>query len=120
MFFTIPYNNSTIIGTTDTQYTGDLDNVKATSEDIQYLVSSFNSFSTVKLKADDIVDVYAGLRPLAYAGRKSTMSSMSRDVQLVEEGNVLTVVGGKYTTHQAVARDVLGLILERVRSGYQL
>ena len=57
---------------------------------------------------------YAGLRPLACKKNKLFASSMSRDVQLVEDGNVLTLVGGKYTTHRSVARKAVDIILKRV------
>jgi len=114
VFFTIPYYGDTIIGTTDTYYDGDLDNVKATPDDIKYLLSAFNSFSKVKLGLNDILYTYAGLRPLASKSNKLFASSMSRDVQLVEDDNVLTLVGGKYTTHRSVARKALQLILSRV------
>ena len=113
VFFTIPYKNNTIIGTTDTFYNGDLDNVVALDEDINYIIDSFNSFSKIKIKTDDVLDTYAGLRPLA----KNTgvfASALSRDVSLIESDKMLSIVGGKYTTHRAVARDVLKRILKNV------
>jgi glycerol-3-phosphate dehydrogenase len=120
VFFTIPYYGDTIIGTTDTYYDGDLDDVKATPDDIKYLLSAFNSFSKVKLGLHDILYTYAGLRPLACKSNKLFESSMSRDVQLVEDGNVLTLVGGKYTTHRSVASKTLKLILKRVERDRQI
>tara|TARA_R110002074_G_scaffold303911_1_gene475144 strand:- start:1461 stop:2561 length:1101 start_codon:yes stop_codon:yes gene_type:complete len=118
VFFTIPQHGSTIIGTTDTYYDGDLDDVKATSDDIKYLLLAFNSFSNIKLGLNDILYTYAGLRPLACKSNSMFASSMSRDVRLIEDDNVLTLVGGKYTTHRSVARKTLKLILKRLRKDY--
>ena len=118
VFFTIPQQGSTIIGTTDTYYDGDLNDVKATSDDIKYLLLAFNSFSNIKLGLNDILYTYAGLRPLACKSTSMFASSMSRDVQLIENDNVLTLVGGKYTTHRSVARKTLKLILKRLQRDY--
>ena len=114
VFFTIPYYGNTIIGTTDTYYDGDLNDVRATADDIKYVLLAFNSFSKIKLGLNDILYTYAGLRPLACKKNKLFASSMSRDVQLVEDGNVITLVGGKYTTHRSVARKAVDIILKRV------
>ena len=120
VFFTIPYYGNTIIGTTDTYYDGDLDDVKATYEDVRYILKAFNHFSIRKIDLNDIVYTYAGLRPLANATKsKLFASSMSRDVEVIENDNVMTLVGGKYTTHRSVARKAANLILQRVHSGHQ-
>ena len=113
VFFTIPYKKNTIIGTTDTFYNGDLDNIVATNDDILYIIESFNSFSKIKLTKEDVLDTYAGLRPLANS-KGLLASALSRDVSYIKQGKMLSIVGGKYTTHRAVARDILKRIKKYV------
>ena len=113
VFFTIPYKKNTIIGTTDTFYNGDLDNIVATNDDILYIIESFNSFSKIKLTKEDVLDTYAGLRPLANS-KGLLASALSRDVSYIKQGKMLSIVGGKYTTHRAVARDIIKRIKKYV------
>jgi len=77
VFFTIPYYQKTVIGTTDTFYDGDLDNVVATDSDVDYILNAINSFSLQSITKDDIIYTYAGLRPLANTSRGLFASSLT-------------------------------------------
>ena len=79
-FFIMPYQGQTLIGTTDTPYSGDLNHVIATQEDIDYLVAAAQ-FYVKSFKKSDILDTFAGLRPLI-AQSASSMSSVSRELTL--------------------------------------
>lgn len=114
VFFTIPYKGNTIIGTTDTFYDGDLDNVTATDKDIAYVLTAINTFSKVKIQQRDILDVYAGIRPLANNSNSVFASALGRDTVFIKKHRVLSVFGGKYTTHRAVAKIVLKKIKKYV------
>ena len=57
---------------------------------------------------DDIDYAYAGLRPLAVSN--SSVGSASRDVVIHKLGRAFSLVGGKYTTHRAIANKVFSTI----------
>jgi glycerol-3-phosphate dehydrogenase len=96
-----------IIGTTDTPYSEGRDDPTASRTDVDYLLGEINGWLTRPLGETDIVSTYAGLRPLVTGGAKST-AQLSRDHSVLDgpEG-LVTVVGGKYTTYRAMARDAV-------------
>ena len=104
VFFTIPYNNRTIIGTTDDLYDGDPDNVRVEDSDREYIINAINTFSTHPIKTTDIVSEYAGLRPLAKSNKVT--DKISRDFLIKQTDRVLSMVGGKYTTHRAMCEEL--------------
>mgnify|MGYP003651803856 CR=1 FL=1 len=101
VFFTIPYNGQTLIGTTDEPYHGDPGKVRVTDSDREYLIDAINSFSITKLTKSDIVKEYAGVRPLAKS------KGASRDFVIEEDGRIVSMVGGKFTTHRAMVEKLI-------------
>lgn len=114
--FFIPWYEGTIIGTTDTEYTGELDVPAASDEDIEYILRAVsNIFPSAKLERSDILSSYAGLRPLIDEGGKST-KDISREHKVFEsDSGLLSIAGGKYTTYRRMARDVVDRVAERLR-----
>ena len=111
VFFTIPFNGQTIIGTTDDIYTGDPDKVRVEESDRKYIIDAINTFSIDKLTLSDIVDEYAGLRPLAKSDKE--VGKVSRDFLIKQTDRMFSMVGGKYTTHRAMCEELTNQI-ERV------
>ena len=66
VIFAIPYEDRrfTLIGTTDLPFKGDLDAVKASADEIQYLCDVSNAYFTQTITPDDVVSTYSGVRPL--------------------------------------------------------
>lgn len=65
MVFVLPREEKTYFGTTDTDYTGDLQHPQVTQEDVDYLLGVVNNrFPNANLTIDDIESSWAGLRPL--------------------------------------------------------
>ena len=104
VFFTVPYNDQTIIGTTDNIYDGDPDRVTIEQSDREYIINAINKFSICKLTLDDITDEYVGLRPLAKSDKDA--GNISRDFQIKQTGRVFSMVGGKYTTHRSMCENL--------------
>ncbi|MDZ7290698.1 MAG: glycerol-3-phosphate dehydrogenase [candidate division KSB1 bacterium] len=113
MIFVVPLGAFTYIGTTDTDYTGPLDEVYADAEDVSYLLQSTNeAFDDVHLTADDIVSTWAGLRPLI--NEEGKPSTVSRDYEItVSDKGLVTIAGGKLTTYRSMAEELLDEILGR-------
>lgn len=96
-----------LIGTTDTAWNYDRNDPAANASDINYLLTEVNKWLRTPLTRDDIVGVYAGVRPLLFGKGKST-AALSRDhVVLKKPDGLFTIVGGKYTTYRVMARDVM-------------
>ena len=109
MFFIIPFGASSLIGTTDTKYSGDLDEVHADQDDVDYLLTeSRRILPKMNLTKEAILYTYAGLRPLAFSGKDET--KISRKHRVVQEGRhhrIITIAGGKLTTYRNMAKDVV-------------
>ena len=116
LFFMIPWDEYTIIGTTDTDYTGDINNVRASDDDIRYILNQANRyFPTINLTKKSIVSTFAGLRPLITSNNQET-KSVSREHQLLYvNGNLWAIVGGKYTTFRHVSERVAEAVQKRLR-----
>jgi glycerol-3-phosphate dehydrogenase len=107
LLFIIPWGSHWIIGTTDTEWNLDLAHPAASSSDIDYLLEHANSLLQDPLTREDVVGVYAGLRPLL-AGESEATSKLSREHAVASPVRGLTVIaGGKYTTYRVMAKDAV-------------
>ena len=98
-----------IIGTTDTPWNLHLAHPAASRADIDYILEHANALLARPLTRDDVVGVYAGLRPLL-AGESDSTSKLSREHACVQPVPGLVVVaGGKYTTYRVMAKDAVDL-----------
>ncbi|MGE5174133.1 MAG: glycerol-3-phosphate dehydrogenase/oxidase [Betaproteobacteria bacterium] len=109
MFFIIPLGAYSLIGTTDTKYNGDLDEVHADQNDIDYLLrESGRVLPGLPIGRETILYTYAGIRPLAFSGaRESRISRKHRIIREGRFGRLITIAGGKLTTYRKMARDVV-------------
>lgn len=108
VMFAIPWGLHTYVGTTDTDYEGDFDRIAASPEDARYLLHVVDRyFPECRLGLQDIVSSWAGLRPLIHADTASA-SDVSREHEVrVDEDGLVTIAGGKLTTHRRMASEVL-------------
>ncbi|HLF43811.1 MAG TPA: glycerol-3-phosphate dehydrogenase/oxidase [Acidimicrobiia bacterium] len=107
VLFVIPWGKHWLIGTTDTPWSLRRAHPAACRSDIEYLLRWVNSALASPIGPDDVVGVYAGLRPLL-AGESDETSKLSREHAVIESGTgLITVAGGKYTTYRVMARDAV-------------
>lgn len=114
VLFIIPWQRYWVIGTTDTPWHYDRQHPTATSEDIDYVLDHANEVLSDPLTRDDIIGVYAGLRPLLQPGTKdeSASTKVSREHTVTEAAPGLTVIaGGKLTTYRPMAEDAVDFAL---------
>ena len=108
VLFLIPWGDKWIVGTTDTPYEGDRAEPFATREDVQYLLDQANRVLKPKLRAKDIIGVYAGLRPLVANKKSATTTKLSREHTVDRPApGFVSIAGGKYTTYRVMAEDVI-------------
>jgi glycerol-3-phosphate dehydrogenase len=120
LFFVIPWQGYSLIGTTDTDYSGDLDSVEAEREDVTYLLTEVRRIFP-SIDSQEIFYASAGLRALARSNSKRP-SDVSRSHRLVdherEDGThgFISVLGGKITAYRAVAEQVVDLVCKKLGS----
>lgn len=108
MLFAVPRDRITYIGTTDTDYNGDLDDVRAEIEDVQYLVDGVNHiFPKVDLAIADVESTWAGLRPLIEEEGKSASTLSRKDEIFESETGLLSIAGGKLTGYRKMAERIV-------------
>jgi len=110
--FVIPWKEKhTLIGTTETPYTGAADNVVPTKQDIDYLINVYNQNFSSKISTEDIINSFCGLRVLPKD--KSSISKKSRESLIIEDRNhpgLITLIGGKLTVYRASSELVISKI----------
>jgi glycerol-3-phosphate dehydrogenase len=108
VLFIIPWGDKWIVGTTDTPYEGDRAEPFATREDVQYILDQANRVLEPKLQADEIIGVYAGLRPLVANNKSATTTKLSREHTVDRPAaGFVSIAGGKYTTYRVMGKDVV-------------
>ena len=113
-FFVLPRNEHfTIIGTTDTDYEGDLANPFCNKEDADYLIESAKVyFPNAELDYKNILSTYAGIRPLVMQKGKSESEISRKHLIFHSNDGLLTITGGKLTAWRAMAEDLFEKIEE--------
>lgn len=111
--FGIPRHEMIIIGTTDTDFTESPENVTATPEDIAYLLKITEQyFPGAKLKVEDIIASYAGVRPLVDDGASSEGKTSREHSIMQDDAGVTFVAGGKYTTYRLICEQAVDKALK--------
>ena len=114
VMFAIPWRERTVLGTTDTDFTGTADEVAADADDVKYLCDSGNGyFPGAKLEPKDVIATWAGLRPLIAAPPNVDESDVSREHEVFTKSDGLVVIaGGKLTTYRRMARQTVNATLK--------
>jgi glycerol-3-phosphate dehydrogenase len=112
VLFIIPWGQRWIVGTTDTDWTGNREEPTATSEDIDYILDQANRVLARPLSRSDVIGVYAGLRPLVAADESAPTARLSRE-HVVDQPvpGLVSIAGGKFTTYRVMARDAVDTAL---------
>jgi glycerol-3-phosphate dehydrogenase len=106
--FAIPYESDyTLVGTTDVDFTGDPATAQASEEEITYLCNAVNHYFVNKLRPEDVIWTYSGVRPL-YDDEAGNASAVTRDYVLDLDSPkgqppLLSIFGGKLTTYRSLA-----------------
>lgn len=108
VLFAVPWHGYAVVGTTDTPR--DQINLEpcALEEEIGFILNNAAQYLHHPPKREDILSVFAGLRPLVKAGDASNTAAISRDhTIMVSESGLLTITGGKWTTYRKMAQDAV-------------
>ncbi len=112
--FAIPWENRTLIGTTDLDHTMKGDETSITQAEADYLLEAAQHvFNGQPVTEEDILSTFSGLRPVINTNAP-TPSKESRAHQIWEEKGLVSIAGGKLTTFRVMAADVLNYCSKRL------
>jgi len=112
--FAIPWENRTLIGTTDLDHTSFEDETRITIDEVDYLLEAANySFPDHPVSEEDIISTFSGLRPVINTNAAHP-SLESRAHKIWNEDGLITVTGGKLTIFRVMAADVLNFCAHRL------
>ncbi len=126
--FLVPWNErpdgtfrQTYIGTTDTDYDGPLDAPQCDGDDLDYVLEAVNQSLTTEVGRDDVLGVWAGLRPLVKSDDPEQQADETADLSrrhVVEIGpsGVVRVGGGKLTTYREMAEDTVDRVAAEIEA----
>lgn len=118
LLFAIPRAGLTWIGTTDTDYSGDPADARATRREVEYLIDSVAD-TLPRLTVSDVLFTTAGVRALVQQqGKESSVSRMHKIVagEPVAPERVISVLGGKITGYRAIAEETVDAACRQLAS----
>ncbi|XOV93532.1 MAG: FAD-dependent oxidoreductase [Bacteroidota bacterium] len=116
MVFAIPRGKVTYVGTTDTTYSENPEEVKANTEDVNYLLKAINhGFPTVNLTIKDVQSTWAGLRPLIHEEGKSPSDISRKDEIFEAEDGLISIAGGKLTGYRRMALEIVDIVAKKIK-----
>lgn len=108
ILFAIPWHHVVLVGTTDTP----LDDVSLEPvplrEEVEFIMEHAARYLTKDPTLDDVLSVFAGIRPLVASAEAKDTSEISREHQVfISASGLMTVAGGKWTTYRKMAEDAV-------------
>jgi glycerol-3-phosphate dehydrogenase len=118
--FVEPWENMTVVGTTDDDYYGDLDDVRSTSEEVRYLMQGVARVFP-QIRGARAIGTYAGVRPTLYAFGPSE-DKLSRDHSILDHTRdgapgLFSMVGGKLASYRLFAEEMTDVLAARFGLG---
>ncbi len=105
VMFAIPYMGKTLVGTTDTPIPEVSLEPRPMSEEIDFLLETAGTYLAKSPSREDILSVFAGIRPLVKVEEEKNTAKLSRDHYIhISNSGLLTVAGGKWTTYRRMAK----------------
>ncbi|MGE9293659.1 glycerol-3-phosphate dehydrogenase/oxidase [Ruficoccus sp. ZRK36] len=108
VLFAVPWHDHVVVGTTDTPLPTHSLEPRALPEEREFVLTHACKYLTDDPSADDVLSIFAGLRPLVKHGDGSDTAALSRDHSIIVSGSgLITLTGGKWTTYRKMAEDVI-------------
>jgi glycerol-3-phosphate dehydrogenase len=106
VLFAIPWHGHTLVGTTDTPVAiAELEPI-AMEQEIEFVLATAGQYLEKAPRREDVLSVFAGIRPLVRASGAVSTAALSRDhVIHIDSSGLMTITGGKWTTYRHMAED---------------
>ncbi|MEZ4858501.1 MAG: glycerol-3-phosphate dehydrogenase/oxidase [Flavobacteriaceae bacterium] len=113
VLFIIPWHNKVIAGTTDTLIKKPKIEPQPLHEEVDFILETINQYLTKTATRKDVLSVFSGLRPLAKPAKEETATKeVSRSHKIIIDNNLISIVGGKWTTYRKMAEDVVNQVID--------
>lgn len=107
IIFVIPQKRGVLVGTTETPVQEEIFNIKASDQDLHYLLQNINHyFPHAKIEEKDVLSSFAGVRPLVRKGNISANKASRVHKVYHYRPHVHVIIGGKYTTFRVMGQDL--------------
>lgn len=107
VLFAIPWHDHTLVGTTEIAVEGPELEPRASDEEVHYILSTLSRYLQRPLSENDVLSVWAGLRPLVKRRAIRTARLSREHLVDVSPSGLVTVTGGKWTTYRKMAQDAV-------------
>ncbi|MCB0457917.1 MAG: glycerol-3-phosphate dehydrogenase/oxidase [Flavobacteriaceae bacterium] len=113
VLFIIPWHNKVMAGTTDTLIKKPKIEPQPLHEEVDFILKTINQYLTKTAHRTDVLSVFSGLRPLAKPSKEETTTKeVSRNHKIIIDNNLISIVGGKWTTYRKMAEDVIDQVID--------
>jgi len=108
VLFAVPWHDKVVVGTTDTPLKSAILEPKPLPEEIDFILEHAAKYLTNDPGPEDVLSVFAGIRPLVNPGSDEDTAAISRDHYLViSKSGLVTITGGKWTTYRKMGEDTI-------------
>ncbi len=108
VMFAIPWHGKAVVGTTDTPIPEVSLEPVAMEQEIDFILETAADYLVKKPSRQDVLSVFAGIRPLVRAQDSSNTAALSRDHTIhISQSGLLTIAGGKWTTYRKMAESCI-------------
>lgn len=114
VLFLVPWHDKVVVGTTDTMLNSSSLEPKPLDKEVDFIIDTANRYLNRTVSKDDVLSIFAGLRPLAAPNDKSEKTKeISRSHKIiVSDSELITITGGKWTTYRRMAQDTVNKMIE--------
>lgn len=117
VMFGVPWHGKVVLGTTDTPLKESELEPRALEEEISFILRTAGEYLVKKPTREDVLSVFAGLRPLA-APKKNSDGQKTKEISrshkiVISQSGLITITGGKWTTYRDMAEDVVDKAIEK-------
>ncbi|WP_415859556.1 glycerol-3-phosphate dehydrogenase/oxidase [Aureibaculum sp. 2210JD6-5] len=109
VLFLVPWHDKVVVGTTDTLLDSHSLEPKPLDKEVDFIIATANKYLNKKVSKQDVLSIFAGLRPLAAPkddSEKTKEISRSHKI-IISESELITITGGKWTTYRRMAQDTI-------------
>jgi glycerol-3-phosphate dehydrogenase len=113
VLFAIPWGGRLLVGTTDEEVAPGAE-LLVTKQDVDYMLRQLNGYLARPVTPADIVSGFAGARPLVGSDDEGATKTLARDdvIEVDSASGLISIMGGKWTTHRAMAEDTIDRVQE--------
>lgn len=108
VLFAVPWHDKVVVGTTDTPVAEPSLEPRALEEEVEFILRHAARYMAKAPRREDVLSIFAGLRPLVNPGGGEETASIARDhFLLVSRSGLVTITGGKWTTYRKMGEEAI-------------